>query len=57
MNAMLYVRGNPKDYDDWEEKEGCKNWSYKKVLPYFKKAEKNMIDEYKWNGEMKGVLL
>uniref|UniRef100_A0A914DDU6 Glucose-methanol-choline oxidoreductase N-terminal domain-containing protein n=1 Tax=Acrobeloides nanus TaxID=290746 RepID=A0A914DDU6_9BILA len=38
LNAMVYVRGHPYDYDRWE-KEGATNWSYKHCLPYFKKAE------------------
>ena len=29
INAMVYMRGHPLDYDRWE-KEGAKNWSYKK---------------------------
>lgn len=40
INAMLYVRGNEEDYDNWELKYGCKGWSFKNVLPYFKKSEK-----------------
>ncbi|XKL64454.1 hypothetical protein PGB90_004540 [Kerria lacca] len=39
MNAMYYVRGNPKDYNNWE-KLGNEGWSYEKVLKYFKKLEK-----------------
>jgi len=39
-NAMAYVRGNAKDYDDWQEM-GNEGWNYESVLPYFKKSEKN----------------
>ncbi|XP_014284546.1 4-pyridoxate dehydrogenase [Halyomorpha halys] len=39
-NAMLYVRGNKADYDDWAAK-GCHGWSYEDLLPYFIKAENN----------------
>ncbi len=39
-NAMAYIRGNAKDYDDWA-KMGCKGWSYADVLPYFIKSENN----------------
>lgn len=39
-NAMAYVRGNAKDFDEWRAL-GNKGWSYKDVLPYFKKSEYN----------------
>ncbi len=38
INGMLYVRGNPLDYDTWSQ-FGNRGWSYDSVLPYFKKAE------------------
>jgi choline dehydrogenase-like flavoprotein len=40
MNAMLYVRGRPFDYDGWAA-QGAPGWSYSEVLPYFKKSEDN----------------
>ena len=40
VNGMVYMRGNPQDYDGWAA-NGCDGWSYKEVLPYFKKAETN----------------
>ena len=39
INGMLYVRGNPGDYDAWADM-GCTGWSYADVLPYFKKTER-----------------
>jgi choline dehydrogenase len=38
INGMLYVRGNPADYDGWAQ-TGCRGWSYADVLPHFKKSE------------------
>ena len=38
INAMVYVRGNPKDFDEWSE-AGNPGWSFNEVLPYFKKME------------------
>jgi choline dehydrogenase-like flavoprotein len=40
MNAMLYVRGRPLDYDLWA-RDGCDGWSWGDVQPYFLKAENN----------------
>jgi choline dehydrogenase len=38
INAMLYVRGQPRDYDDWQT-AGCAGWGWTDVLPYFRRAE------------------
>ncbi len=40
MNAMLYVRGRPLDYDLWAS-QGCDGWGWDDVRPYFLKAENN----------------
>ena len=36
--GMLYVRGHPSDFDTWAQL-GNRGWSYRDVLPYFKRAE------------------
>jgi choline dehydrogenase len=40
MNAMIYIRGNRADYDEWAA-EGATGWSYEELLPYFIKSEAN----------------
>jgi choline dehydrogenase-like flavoprotein len=40
INAMIYVRGQPQDCDDWEAL-GASGWSWRDVLPYFRRAESN----------------
>ncbi len=40
INAQVYTRGNAKDYDAWGN-DGCEGWSYRDILPYFKRAEGN----------------
>ncbi len=40
VNAMIYIRGVPSDYEHWVEM-GAEGWGYADVLPYFKRAEDN----------------
>lgn len=40
LNAMIYTRGHPADYDAWAA-QGNPGWSYADVLPYFKISEHN----------------
>ncbi len=49
MNAMLYVRGRPLDYDSWEA-QGAPGWGYKDVLPYFIKSEDNVRGPSEYHG-------
>ncbi len=39
INGMVYLRGNPLDYEKWAEVKGLENWSFARCLPYFKKME------------------
>tara|TARA_R110002020_G_scaffold109430_16_gene253151 strand:- start:17997 stop:19622 length:1626 start_codon:yes stop_codon:yes gene_type:complete len=38
INGMIYVRGQPEDYDSWSQ-SGALGWSFEDVLPYFRKLE------------------
>jgi choline dehydrogenase len=40
MNAMIYIRGNPADYAEWEALRAA-GWGWDGVLPYFLRAEDN----------------
>ena len=49
INAMIYVRGNRLDYDEWAA-AGCDGWGYDDVLPYFKRSEDNERGEDAYHG-------
>ncbi len=49
INAMIYVRGNRADYDEWAA-GGADGWSYDEVLPYFKRSEDNERGEDAFHG-------
>ncbi len=49
MNAMIYIRGNPCDYDDWAGL-GNDGWRFQDVLPYFKKAERQERGASEYHG-------
>lgn len=57
INAQLYTRGNAKDYDAWKTEAGCEGWSYRDVLPYFKRSEDNqrLVNDYHGYGGPLGV--
>ncbi|WP_277189247.1 GMC family oxidoreductase [Caballeronia sp. BR00000012568055] len=49
INAMIYVRGQPHDYDDWA-RAGNTGWGYRDVLPYFKKLESHWAGNTEYHG-------
>jgi len=57
INGMTFLRGNPRDYDDWSQIEGCSGWSFSDCLPYFKKLERRdgPGNEFRNNSGMVGV--
>ena len=56
INAMIYIRGQREDYDSWAEL-GNPDWSYDRVLPYFRKSEDNsrLVDAYHGQGGPQAV--
>lgn len=49
INAMVYIRGNPADYDEWAAL-GNPGWGWSEVLPYFRKSESNVRGEDAFHG-------
>ena len=39
INGMIYIRGNPMDYEGWAAKDGLAAWDYAHCLPYFQRVE------------------
>ncbi len=49
INAMCYIRGVARDYDDWAA-QGATGWNWDNVLPYFKRSEGNTRGADAWHG-------
>lgn len=49
INGLLFVRGQPEDFDDWRQLDNP-GWSWEDVLPYFKRAEDWQGSEDKTRG-------
>ena len=41
INAQVFTRGTPQDYDHWAFVEGCPGWSHADILPSFLRMEDN----------------
>lgn len=50
INAMIYIRGQREDYDDWAA-QGNAGWAWNDVLPYFKRSEHNERGADEWHGQ------
>ena len=50
LNGLLYVRGQPQDYDRWAQM-GNKGWGWDDVLPLFKRSEKNERGADEFHGD------
>lgn len=49
INAMIYVRGQAHDFDDWAA-GGNDGWGFKDVLPYFRKLENHPLGDTEYHG-------
>jgi choline dehydrogenase len=49
VNGMIFVRGDPAEYDRWRE-QGLTGWGWADVLPYFKRLECTNIGSDAWRG-------
>jgi choline dehydrogenase len=56
VNGMVYMRGQPQDYDHWESL-GCKGWGWNTLRPYFRKMEDHALgpDELRGVGGPLGI--
>ena len=50
INGMVYMRGNPDDYNHWQQL-GNKGWSFDDVLPYFRKSQNQQREEDSYHGK------
>lgn len=50
INAEVFTRGNPVDYDRWAQEEGCEGWAFRDIQNYFLRSEGNQIFSNEWHG-------
>ena len=50
VNGMIFVRGDPAEFDRWRDELGNRGWGYEDVLPYFKKFESTAIGDSRYRG-------
>lgn len=50
INAMIFNRGNPLDFENWSTRAGLHEWDWDHVLPYFKKLEAFSEGGNDWRG-------
>jgi choline dehydrogenase len=49
INGLIFIRGQHEDFDDWE-RQGAAGWSYREVLPYFRRYERYRGGESQYHG-------
>ncbi len=50
INAEVFTRGHPSDYDRWAREEGAEGWAFKDIQQYFLRSEGNTILSGDWHG-------
>jgi choline dehydrogenase-like flavoprotein len=50
INAMCYIRGDARDYDEWAQLTGDDGWAWRNVLPIFRASEANTRGASEWHG-------
>jgi choline dehydrogenase len=50
INGLLYIRGQQADFDDWAHLYGARGWSYRELLPFFKRSEAYEGGESEYHG-------
>ena len=55
INAMLYLRGQERDYDEWARHSGDPGWAWQSVLPIFKKSEDHWRGADEFHGANQGT--
>ena len=50
INAQVFTRGCPQDYDAWADEFGCEGWRFKDLLPLFLRSEDNDTLAGEWHG-------
>lgn len=55
INGMIFIRGNPMDYQKWAKDPGMEDWDYAHCLPYFMKSETRVAGADDYHGD-KGPL-
>ena len=49
INAEVFTRGVPEDYDRWAQDEGCAGWSFDEIQKYFIRSEGNTLLAGEWH--------
>jgi len=50
INAEVFTRGHPGDYDRWARDEGCDGWAFEDIRRYFVRSEGNTVFADDWHG-------